>query len=115
MGRSIKRNAVDADDESMRPVADVPGDADEGVDLTEISPELVLVDPELARIVRERAALPPASRPLPGLGCGSCLLPSPTGASRPALEPPPTVPQAGAAPASPAVEPDEPIVPRPTC
>ena len=32
MGRSIKRNAVDADDESMRPVADIPGDADEGIE-----------------------------------------------------------------------------------
>ncbi len=114
MGRSIKRNAVDADDESMRPVADIPGDADEGVDLSEISPELVLVDPELARMVRERAALPAPSRPL--LGPGLRLVPpaESNGSSGPALEPPRAVPQAGAAPASPAVEPDEPIVPRPT-
>ncbi len=114
MGRSIKRNAVDADDESMRPVADIPGDADEGVDLSEISPELVLVDPELARLVRERAALPAPSRPL--LGPGLRLVPpaESNGSSGPALEPPRAVPQAGAAPASPAVEPDEPIVPRPT-
>ena len=114
MGRSIKRNAVDADDESMRPVADIPGDADEGVDLSEISPELVLVDPELARLVRERAALPAPSRPL--LGPGLRLVPpaESNGSSEPALEPPRAVPQAGAPPASPAVEPDEPIVPRPT-
>jgi hypothetical protein len=114
MGRSIKRNAVDADDESMRPVADIPGDADEGVDLPEISPELVLVDPELARLVRERAELPAASRPL--LGPGLRLVPpaESNGSSRPALESPRAVPRAGAAPASPAVEPDEPIVPRPT-
>ena len=38
----------------MRSVADIPGDADD--DLPEISPELVLVDPELARRVREEAA-----------------------------------------------------------
>jgi hypothetical protein len=38
----------------MRSVADIPGDADD--DLSEISPELVLVDPELARRVREEAA-----------------------------------------------------------
>jgi hypothetical protein len=36
----------------MTSVADIPGDADD--DLPEISPELVLVDPELARIMRER-------------------------------------------------------------
>ena len=29
----------------MRSVADIPGDADEGDDLPEISPELVLIDP----------------------------------------------------------------------
>ena len=40
--------------ELMRSVADIPGDADD--DLAEISPELVLVDPELARRVREEAA-----------------------------------------------------------
>ena len=38
----------------MRSVADIPGDADD--DLPEISPELVLVDPDLARRVREDAA-----------------------------------------------------------
>ena len=38
----------------MRSVADIPGDADD--DLPEISPELVLVDPELARRMREDAA-----------------------------------------------------------
>ncbi|HET9287322.1 MAG TPA: hypothetical protein VFO26_07185 [Gaiella sp.] len=98
----------------MRPVADIPGDADEGVDLSEISPELVLVDPELARLVRERAALPAPSRPL--LGPGLRLVPpaESNGTSGPALEPPRAVAQAGAAPVSPAVEPDEPIVPRPT-
>ena len=40
--------------ELMRSVADIPGDADD--DLAEISPELVLVDPELARRMREEAA-----------------------------------------------------------
>jgi hypothetical protein len=36
----------------MTSVADIPDDADD--DLAEITPELVLVDPELARIMRER-------------------------------------------------------------
>jgi hypothetical protein len=39
--------------ESMRSVADIPGDDVED-DLSGISPELVLIDPELARLVRER-------------------------------------------------------------
>src|SRR6476619_1417444 len=39
--------------ESMRSVADIPGDDAED-DLSGISPELVLIDPELARLVRER-------------------------------------------------------------
>ncbi len=39
--------------ESMTSVADIPGD-DADDDLPGISPELVLVDPELARLVRER-------------------------------------------------------------
>jgi len=39
--------------ESMRSVADIPGDDLED-DLSGISPELVLIDPELARLVRER-------------------------------------------------------------
>ena len=38
--------------ESMRSVADIPGDEVED-DLSGISPELVLIDPELARLVRE--------------------------------------------------------------
>ncbi|HEX6724366.1 MAG TPA: hypothetical protein VF073_03905 [Gaiella sp.] len=37
----------------MRSVADIPGDDTED-DLSGISPELVLIDPELARLVRER-------------------------------------------------------------
>ena len=45
----------------MRSVADIPGDADD--DLPEISPELVLVDPELARLVREDAAAAAAAAP----------------------------------------------------
>jgi hypothetical protein len=40
--------------ESMRSVADIPGDDVED-DLSGISPELVLIDPELARLVREQA------------------------------------------------------------
>ncbi len=46
--------------DSMTSVADIPGDADD--DLSGISPELVLVDPELARLVRERE---PALLPAP--------------------------------------------------
>lgn len=38
--------------DQMASVPDIPGDADD--DLSEISPELVLVDPELARVARER-------------------------------------------------------------
>ena len=40
----------------MTSVADIPDDADD--DLSGISPELVLVDPELARLVRERQPVP---------------------------------------------------------
>ena len=46
----------------MRSVADIPGDADD--DLAEISPELVLVDPELARRMREDAAATAAAEAL---------------------------------------------------
>jgi hypothetical protein len=42
--------------ESMRSVADIPGDDTVDDDLSGISPELVLIDPELARLVRERQA-----------------------------------------------------------
>jgi hypothetical protein len=42
--------------DSMTSVADIPDDAND--DLSGISPELVLVDPELARLARERQALP---------------------------------------------------------
>ncbi len=42
--------------ESMRSVADIPGDDTVDDDLAGISPELVLIDPELARLVRERQA-----------------------------------------------------------
>lgn len=52
--------------DSMTSVADIPGDADD--DLSGISPELVLVDPELARRVREHeaalAAAPPERTPV---------------------------------------------------
>jgi hypothetical protein len=59
-GRSVKRRSPEADDDSMRSVADIPGDADD--DLSEISPELVLIDPELARRVREREPPPDTGR-----------------------------------------------------
>jgi hypothetical protein len=42
--------------ESMRSVAETPGDDTVDDDLSGISPELVLIDPELARLVRERQA-----------------------------------------------------------
>ena len=47
--------------DSMRSVADIPGD-DADDDLSGISPELVLVDPELARLVREREPAPVVPR-----------------------------------------------------
>ena len=53
MGASVKRRPTDADGRWMRSVADIPGDDAED-DLSGISPELVLIDPELARLVRER-------------------------------------------------------------
>src|SRR4026209_3032478 len=58
----------------MTSVADIPGDADD--DLPEISPDLVLVDPELARIMSERqpavgrAAIVPTLRLLPAVDDG---------------------------------------------
>src|SRR6188472_3023259 len=54
--------------ESMRSVADIPGDDVED-DLSGISPELVLIDPELARLVRERQTdeASPAARRAPTL------------------------------------------------
>ena len=54
--------------ESMRSVADIPGDDVED-DLSGISPELVLIDPELARLVRERQTdeASPAARRVPTL------------------------------------------------
>ena len=42
----------------MRSVADIPPGDDEDDDLAGISPELVLVDPDLARLVRERGPQP---------------------------------------------------------
>ena len=44
----------------MRSVADIPPGDDEDDDLAGISPELVLVDPDLARLVRERGPEPAA-------------------------------------------------------
>ena len=44
----------------MRSVADIPPGDDEDDDLAGISPELVLVDPDLARLVRERGPQPAA-------------------------------------------------------
>jgi hypothetical protein len=78
----------------MTSVADIPGDADD--DLPEISPELVLVDPELARIMRERqpaggrrAAVVPTLRLLPAVDDGEA----------------PIVPRASEADEAPASEP----------
>ena len=55
--------------ESMRSVADIPGDDTVDDDLSGISPELVLIDPELARLVRERQAdeTPPTALRAPTL------------------------------------------------
>jgi len=44
----------------MRSVADIPPGDDEDDDLAGISPELVLIDPDLARLVRERGPQPAA-------------------------------------------------------
>jgi len=73
----------------MRSVADIPPGDDAGDELSGISPELVLVDPELARLVRERETPPGV----------------------PALPPPRRTPTLRLVPA-PAVEPG--IVPRPS-
>ena len=84
--------------DSMTSVADIPGDADD--DLSGISPELVLVDPELARLMRERErallTAPPKRTPtLRLVPAATALVP------RPAAPAPPTVdePSAPAAPA----------------
>jgi len=59
----------------MTSVADIPDDSDD--DLPGISPELVLVDPELARLVRERErALVPFARPAPNRDSALRLVPA---------------------------------------
>lgn len=87
--------------DSMTSVADIPGDADD--DLSGISPELVLVDPELARRVREReaalAAAPPERVPVlrlvPSGPEEHGVVPRPAApVPRPASEPVPTAPPA---------------------
>ena len=81
--------------ESMRSVADIPGDDVED-DLSGISPELVLIDPELARLVRERQTdeASPAARRVPTLRLVE------GGSAEPAIVPRPveSTPPASAAP-----------------
>lgn len=93
MGRSSSGGLSRPMNDWMTSVADIPGDADD--DLPEISPELVLVDPELARIMRERqpaigrAAIVPTLRLLPAVDDGEA----------------PIVPRASPADEAPASEP----------
>ena len=63
---------MQADDHWMRSVADIPPGDDADDELSGISPELVLVDPELSRRVRPRVPLPfrRLRPPLPPLGRG---------------------------------------------
>ena len=81
--------------DSMTSVADIPDDAND--DLSGISPELVLVDPELARLAREREAVPTT----PALTRGSTLRLVRAGDSTPDATEAPIVPR----PTAPAVEP----------
>jgi hypothetical protein len=80
----------------MTSVADIPGDADD--DLPEISPELVLVDPELARIVRERQpdggrrALIPTLRLVPAVDEPAPIVPRATTFDEPQFELEPVLP-----------------------
>ena len=107
--------------ELMRSVADIPGDADD--DLAEISPELVLVDPELARRVREEAAAAVAAarsrdRALRLVGGAARVDDRPVGAepAEPAIVPRRAVPDGRSntdgRELAPQVEDDELIVPR---
>jgi hypothetical protein len=104
--------------ESMRSVADIPGDDTVDDDLAGISPELVLIDPELARLVRERqadetpsTALRPATlRLVEGGSDEAPIVPR----SVETVPPPPAAPIVkGATASAPVVEPPpEQIVPR---
>jgi hypothetical protein len=97
--------------ESMRSVADIPGDDTED-DLSGISPELVLIDPELARLVRERQTdeASPAARRVPTLrlveggSAESAIVPRPVESAPPAPAAPSGETTASSVPA-PAVEP----------
>ena len=97
--------------ESMRSVADIPGDDVED-DLSGISPELVLIDPELARLVRERQTdeASPAARRVPTLrlveggSAESAIVPRPVESAPPAPAAPSGETTASSVPA-PAVEP----------
>ena len=97
--------------ESMRSVADIPGDDAED-DLSGISPELVLIDPELARLVRERQTdeASPAARRVPTLrlveggSAESAIVPRPVESAPPAPAAPSGETTASSVPA-PAVEP----------
>ena len=93
--------------ESMRSVADIPGDDAED-DLSGISPELVLIDPELARLVRERQTdeASPAARRVPTLRLVE------GGSAEPAIVPRP-VESAPPAPAAPSGETTASSVPAP--
>lgn len=67
--------------DSMTSVADIPDDVDD--ELAGISPELVLVDPELARLVRERERAYPVSPPVLERPAPSLRLVAPPGAELP--------------------------------
>ena len=94
----------------MTSVADIPDDAND--DLSGISPELVLVDPELARLARERQPLPVT----PALARGSTLR-LVRASQRPEATEAPIVPRpspsSGDVDVTPSV-PDEPVLPTPT-
>ena len=85
----------------MTSVADIPGDADD--DLPEISPELVLVDPELARIMRERQPeggrrpLVPTLRLVQAADEPAAIVPRPTTVDEPAVPEPEPEPEPDAA------------------
>lgn len=107
----------------MRSVADIPPGDDAGDELSGISPELVLVDPELARLVREREtspgvpALPPPRRtpalrlvPAPAVEPG--IVPRPAASAPPptASAPPPPAASAAAPSVTTAPDVDESVV-----
>lgn len=95
----VKRRPPPADEDWMRSVADIPPDDDADDELSGISPELVLVDPELARLVRERESSYGAPAPLPPRRAATLRL-VPTPAVEPGIvpRPAPSGPPAGAEP-----------------